>query len=268
VVDPAKQSSRDVTRLYGGNIILGATRIEEARACVHMSSDSERKQAIAFLKERIAEFLEHSNGLGLSELLQQQARRLLLHADNPTLSKDALVHLITEFQLNYIHELDESLFLIVPSDRKQFLLEPETWDGPTARFPDARTDMRCACQCFGLGQWTASVFHSMRVLERGLRAMTVALGGEHFAVSTDLENWRNIIDQIDKRIRAMETEPKSEQKSQRLEFCSQLAIQFRYFKDAWRNHVSHSRAHYDEDEARRVLIHVQDFMSHLSSGIG
>ena len=41
-------------------------------------------------------------------------------------------------------------------------------------------------------------------------------------------------------------------------------MQFRYFKDAWRNHVCHQREHYDVNQAYSVLIHVADFMEAVS----
>jgi hypothetical protein len=40
-------------------------------------------------------------------------------------------------------------------------------------------------------------------------------------------------------------------------------MQFRYFKDAWRNHVDHGREHYDEHQADTILTHTIDFMVFL-----
>jgi len=89
-----------------------------------------------------------------------------------------------------------------------------------------------------LGEWTACVFHSMRVLEHGLRelASRVELSADAMAQ----ENWKNVIDQIEAKIRAMEALPKSAEKSASLKVYSQAALQFRYFKDAWRNYISHT----------------------------
>ncbi len=41
---------------------------------------------------------------------------------------------------------------------------------------------------------------------------------------------------------------------------SQAATTFRHFKDAWRNHVSHSRIDYDENKAGRIFDSVKLFM--------
>jgi hypothetical protein len=41
---------------------------------------------------------------------------------------------------------------------------------------------------------------------------------------------------------------------------SQAATTFRHFKDAWRNHVAHSRDSYDDEQARRIFDNVVAFM--------
>lgn len=106
-----------------------------------------------------------------------------------------------------------------------------------------------------------SVFHAMRILEHGLCALAVCVSP---SISPELENWRYIIDQIEKEIRKQEQLPKSVTKTKELQFLSQAASHFWYYKDAWRNHVSHSRASYDAEEATQIVGHVRDFMQHLS----
>ena len=82
--------------------------------------------------------------------------------------------------------------------------------------------------------------------------------------SSDYENWGSLIDQIEKAIRAIEQERRSLEKAERSRFYSDAGTQIRYFKNAWRNHVSHSRAMYDEGEARGVFMHVRAFMEQLA----
>lgn len=85
------------------------------------------------------------------------------------------------------------------------------------------------------------------------------------AAQVDLENWKNIIDQIEKEIRKFEPLPKSPQKTADLEFYGRTAAQLRSFKDAWRNHVSHSKGTYDESEAILVWTHVRTLMEQLAA---
>jgi hypothetical protein len=49
-----------------------------------------------------------------------------------------------------------------------------------------------------------------------------------------------------------------------LNFLSTAAKEFTYFREAWRNHVAHGRANYDDNDAMKVLTHVREFMSILA----
>jgi hypothetical protein len=101
----------------------------------------------------------------------------------------------------------------------------------------------------------------MRVLEHGLHALANELGK-----SFDVQNWKNILDEIEAEIRTQErTLPRGTSKNERLRFLSNAAKEFVYFKNGWRNYVSHGRDPYDEHQARSVMEHVREFMTVLSS---
>jgi hypothetical protein len=112
-----------------------------------------------------------------------------------------------------------------------------------------------------MGHSTASVFHFMRVLEHGLRSMAANVG-----VDFGVQNWQTVIDQIESSIRTMAKKlPAGSQKSDRLQFLSEAAKEFSYFKDGWRNYVSHARGTYDVHQARSVMEHVRSFMTTLAA---
>lgn len=54
-------------------------------------------------------------------------------------------------------------------------------------------------------------------------------------------------------------------KNERMQFLSEAAKEFFYFKDGWRNYVAHARGTYDEHQAASVLEHTRTFMNHLST---
>jgi hypothetical protein len=56
----------------------------------------------------------------------------------------------------------------------------------------------------------------------------------------------------------------SETKSDWMKFYSEAAKEFYYFKDSWRNYVSHGGDPYDEHQALGTLEHVRGFMNHLA----
>jgi hypothetical protein len=210
-----------------------------------------------------AEFVD----MPLPVSLQGQITRAIDRAKTRTLDNVKVMRtIVEELQHNIADEMAEQLFFQVQGNLKWFYLTPEKLLGETceAKFPDAVKDAHDGIRCYVLDQWTASVFHFMRTLEHGLRWLCKEVELEN--PDADLENWKNIIDQIEKKIKKMEDLPKSREKIEKLKFYSEAAVNFRHFKDAWRNHVSHARSNYDGRDARRVLTHVADFMKHLASG--
>jgi len=149
-----------------------------------------------------------------------------------------------------------------PNEQGAILLKWKTeWASVLGSFGSAASDVHAAVDLWSLGHSTASVFHLMRVLEHGLRALAADVGK-----SFDIQNWQNIIDEIETEIRAQgKTLPRGIAKTERLQFLSEAAKEFMYFKDGWRNYVAHNRATYDNHQARSVLEHVKAFMTVLSS---
>jgi hypothetical protein len=102
----------------------------------------------------------------------------------------------------------------------------------------------------------------MRVLEAGLHS----LAGDLVLPDVEHDDWKNILDRIEKKVKAMEQEPRSAEKIERVRYYSEAVTQFRLFKDAFRNHVSHYRSHvsYDEPASHKILVGVRDFMEALA----
>jgi len=215
---------------------------------------------MAALQEANKYFLE----LPLSRVLRQQWQRLLARVDAAApLSEIAI--LIREMSNNLLVELSSAWFLMIPADRRFVYEQPNPIFGNEVHcaFSDAGRDIAAAGRCYALDEWTACVFHLMRALERPL----LWLADRVKLDSGDMkrENWKNIIDQIEKKIRDMESEPKSEEKSVKLKFLSEAATQFRWFKDAWRNETAHAHVHYDEREGALIFLHVSDFFRHIAA---
>jgi hypothetical protein len=256
-------------RLGGATLIASTNDVTRAIGTLAVEGGGPREpDAISALGKALEGCRESLREIALSAVVSGQLDRLVaLIGDTSRQDRRPEVILIQyrEFYNNLLTELASHVFFFVPSTRRVLYDDPAKWYGEpvTARFPEAARDFRDACQCFALSQWTATVFHAMRVLEHGLHDLARRLGVV-FASGVELENWKNIIDQIEKKIREKEDLPKGQQKSEDLQFYSEAASQFRYFKNAWRNHVSHSRTDYDEQGATDVLNHVKYFMGALA----
>jgi hypothetical protein len=168
-------------------------------------------------------------------------------------------------------DLDERVFLSLHvSDIKYF--EQEQLFGPEVfnNFPSAHHDVTEAGNCYATGRYTACVFHGMRVIEKGLHALVRDLNrrfGTNVVFNKDIEyvNWGNIIDKLESEIRGLLQPSKQPRLApDDLQFYSQTATEFVYFKNAWRDDVSHSRSEYDENEAKSVMNHVEAFMKQLA----
>ena len=57
----------------------------------------------------------------------------------------------------------------------------------------------------------------------------------------------------------MKNLPRSTHKDELVNFYSQVAVQFRYFKDSWRVRVAHARETYEELSALKVFNHTLEF---------
>ncbi|WP_147283650.1 hypothetical protein [Bosea caraganae] len=178
---------------------------------------------------------------------------------NEKISNDAgvLLELLDE-------NLKGQLVYRYPSDKAKILRQwKEDWAPAVASFPSAAADIRNGVDLWALGHGTASVFHFMRVLEHGLRALANDVGK-----SFDVQSWQVVIDQIEAEVRSLgKTLPAGKEKSSRLKFLSEAAKEFAFFKDGWRNHVAHGRENYDDHQARNIMDHVRHFMTLLSSGL-
>ena len=167
------------------------------------------------------------------------------------------------------YELKSELFTYIPKHRASYLpfdvIDRTFGERVHQAFPSAVPDMRSAGHSFAVGLYTAAVFHCMRVLELGLREVARTLEAKTRR-PIEYENWGEILKAIGARIKELENlSAKSANKGQ-LQFFSEVASAFWFFKEAWRNHVSHSRVHYEEPQAKSILDRVADFMKKIAEG--
>jgi hypothetical protein len=145
-------------------------------------------------------------------------------------------------------------------------------------FPSATFDIREAGNCIAVDCATAAVFHLMRAVEWGLRAFCKHLGlirirrskkpGKVKYVPMEYSEWEKILEdvreKVDTKINKM-SRGKSKQQAQ--EFYYPLLQDLRGFRDAWRNHVMHTRREYSLADALAVMEHVKRFMRSLAEKV-
>jgi hypothetical protein len=120
-------------------------------------------------------------------------------------------------------------------------------------WPVAFKNLLGAGGCYSYEEFTASVFHSMRAAEKLLTTLASSLTN----VDPSREQWHTLIERIEAAIKDFDKLPKGDLRQKKQTVYSETAMQFRYIKNAWRNHVMHSRTDYDEKAAREIWWHVE-----------
>jgi len=228
------------------------------------------QQLLAAFQKQLLDRAEECHKLGLSIAARQFEKAaadigLMTPARGSFFALQASA-MITFLQNAVTSEMEDHLFLWVQSAKAKYYEQTELFgEGVALQFGSTEQDIRAAGNCYASDNNTACVFHCMRVLEKGLHAFAGHLKVP-FVIPVELQNWQNIIELIQKEIKDREKSlPKGIAKSDELKFLSGAAIEFGYFKEAWRNHVAHSRVTYDDIEALRIMSHVHQFMDELAN---
>jgi hypothetical protein len=120
-----------------------------------------------------------------------------------------------------------------------------------------------AGKCFALGRPTACVFHLMRIMEIGIRALAGCLNIPDPAKPVE-KNWGLILKRIKERIDSRWPQPSDRLAGDGLLFES-LYASLDAVRNPWRNETMHPASKYTDDEARHLIVAVEGFMKKLSS---
>jgi hypothetical protein len=176
--------------------------------------------------------------------------------------------------LTICKEAGEKLLVHIPSERAIYFNK----DGEEGRenlfgddvfknFESARPEIRDAGNCLAADLNTAAIFHLMRVVELGLRALAKKLKVKIGKTPVEYSTWETIIAEMERQIAKFKQLSKGKKKSETLEFYHGLIGEFNAFKDVWRNNIMHTRRSYNRHEAMVVFERVRSFMQRLASKV-
>jgi hypothetical protein len=179
-----------------------------------------------------------------------------------------------------LHATSQRRFLRVDLGRSGYINRPNLLGEDIAKaFPSAKPDIREAGNCLAADCNTAAVFHMMRVVEWGLRTLCVHLGfrklrqkyrksGTVSYVPIEYSEWEKILNQLQDRVDAKILKVKrGTLKQEYQEFYYPALQDIRGIRDAWRNHVMHTRQEYGSKDADAILEHVKRLMNTLAMRI-
>jgi hypothetical protein len=226
-------------------------------------------QTLQLLREKIADLKPQCEAVGLivsayqCETLMESFDKFSTDIEAASLLNPIQVsQSLTSLQSVLSNEMRTHVFLRIFPSRKDFYEQAELFGaGVNASFASAKEDVKESGCCYATDRTTACVMHLMRVLEVGLNTLAKEL-----TVDFNQRNWENVINDCEVAIKKINGPSWGPDWKQKLQFYSGAAKDFRYFKDAWRNHAMHNRERYDADEAKTILEHVKAFMTQLADG--
>jgi hypothetical protein len=223
-------------------------------------ADREFSELIATLKEMQVE-CKKLDLTSTTDLISHIESEVQQKGNDDYTYADMLNHLNT-LSFSFTTELRKNCCFRIAKEKDKYFQKDDLFGPEVSKaFGSCVDEIRNAGSCYALEQYEATAFHSMKVLERGLDILA-----KKFGVDFSYTNWHNVIEQIEKHIKNMNSSFGADWKEQR-KFYSQAATHFMFLKDAWRNHVMHIRdVPYDEGRAFSVFSNVREFMQALAEG--
>lgn len=129
-------------------------------------------------------------------------------------------------------------------------------------FPSIIYEARECAKCLALDRWTASVFHAVRCLEAGIRALCRHLGIADPTKGSD-RNWSNIHRSINAVLDRQWPTPQEKMKREYIE-CDKIRASIMAFQNPYRNETMHLDAIYDESQARHIIEMCKGFIQQIA----
>jgi hypothetical protein len=235
-----------------------ATLLEQIKTTAALQQDDAKlseEHRIELLR-RLALALQYTDELKLP-ITGKAVDRLGHSADAHECTYGEVRDALGDITRRFTDELDSTLLFHITSDNQNFLegARKEMGDDVVNRFPEILFDTEEAGKCLAMGRATACVFHLMRIMEAGLRAVAKALNIDVLANRT----W----DAVLKKIKA--TNEQQHPRDEWTNFYTEIVAKGYAVKDAWRNPTMHIEEKYTTEEALDIFRAVRGFLKHIST---
>lgn len=170
-------------------------------------------------------------------------------------------------------EMDSIRLTAIWPDKARFFERDDLFDKAfhAKAPPKINAEIKAAGNCLAADLNTAAVFHLMRTVEYGLRALAADVKVPIDKEELEYKDWSKILEQVEAKIKDIvkcdKPHVSAKEKSEIREFYNGVLQEFNGFKDRWRNHVMHTRGIYMEGEVVAVLDRVRIFMETLATRV-
>ena len=255
----------DMLKPYGSLVITSYEVLRELDQIAERGwglVDMEIEMVGNFVRSRLPLIHGINEQIPIRSSVDQTERIKTMIADGVT--GDELLRAFTELRNRFTDDLKHIQFFFVRSDLVAMYGDADLLGAAvSASFPSLAPEIEDIGSAFSLERWTASVFHSIRCLEAGIRAITRCLKIPDPTKGTD-RNWSSIGRAIKQ---AMDTQwPTAADK---------MTPDYRIFdgiygaltamQNPYRNETMHLEARYDEGSARHILEMVRGLMHKIAA---
>ena len=178
----------------------------------------------------------------------------------------ALVYDLKELDRDISRDLGDKLFICLQEGEEALYEKPEMF-GPEvrAKFPKANREITIAGTCYAMNDYAGCVFHLMRAVEYGARAVLKALGVQIYDNRPiELCDWGDLKKALENEIPQLATgKRRNEQIMSDYEFYSYPIQEFGKFI-VWRNKVSHLRGECLPGQTKDIMDATERYMRHLA----
>jgi hypothetical protein len=240
------------------NSILTTFAVPQTEILVH--------QSVAVLLPALSEFQMEAQKVGARDTARHVDRALTVLRQEPcTMTVGGCLNYLNEIELRFNDYMtDVQMFALAPGDAV-FMQSADNLveiDGFSTLFPNASFEVEESCKCLALGRYTAAVFHAMRMLEIGIRALAKRLDIPDPTRPSE-KNWSKVLGAIEERINALWPAPTRMPKTDGTAFEALFAT-LDAVKNPWRNATMHVETIYAPHEALHIVRCAGYFMRLLS----
>ncbi len=193
--------------------------------------------------------------------------RMLKGLSDPKYTRAKAERQLEDLEWRITDEMNHKYFLLLSPREMSFFTKPQRgWENIIARFPLVMGDLEEAQKCFALGRYAAAVFHSLQIVEVGLRQLADFIRHPN-------PGWTAVTHAV-KKIIEQKFENRTEFGKRNYEFLEQIQAAVEVLNNSWRNKVIHAQgqltvmtADFSPEIAEEILVASRNFMRCLATGL-
>lgn len=173
-----------------------------------------------------------------------------------------LPHHISGLREQIVSNVGRLRYFEIPENRVLFWTDQELFGQDVRdRFKACAHDIEHASRCIAVDMYTASVFHSCRIIEVAINAQWLALDGT-LPINYD-RSWGKVLKKIRDQVQLRENSKQPRWEKRVPEMHAAYGA-FSFAKSAWRDDTVHVGAMHDDKEAIKIFNATKTLMQHLS----